>query len=149
MNDFVPFLEEGLFREAMNSKIQEIFQLLSNALKTQHPTVSLPAEKWLYVILPRRLENPMRQEVAACAHCLTRDKTIVAIVLKPTPDFFPLIGKVLSLENDTVYFLAFAATEADDAQLLDWTTRAMDDGRQDALPPHSLLALDGGALLQG
>ncbi len=150
MKNFVPFMEEGLSVQQQDDKIREIFHLLSDAIKTRNPFITLPAEEWTYVMLPGRLDKAMQQQISVWARSLTWDgKTVAAIIVKPRSDCFPIIREVLSLENDFVYFLAFAIAETDDGQLLSWITHAMDeDGPQDGLPEHALLALDGGMLLQ-
>lgn len=146
---YIPIFSETASPQKKIDEIRSIFLLAQKQIR-QKIVVTLPYNTWCYVLLPGRIGEKAWQTVLSSGyHCLyCQDNYPWGILLHPDDEFHPVITDILSIQNDFVYFIAFAAkTPPEDCQLFTWIKILMKNKSSNSLPPYALLTFESGFLI--
>ncbi|MEB4676760.1 hypothetical protein MXL54_18490 [Enterobacteriaceae bacterium G50] len=146
----IEIFKKGASFEHRIEEVKVILSLIQTNLKERHPGITLPVERWCYVLLPGRIGcERWNALLAADYRCLTHpDGYQFAIVLSAEELFSEFIIDTLSIQNDFYYLMAFASSSpSDDGKLLKWINGVLNNIFSDPLPPYELLTLECGFLL--
>lgn len=150
MNMFIPFFSEKTSPLEKVSEIHAVLLLLQKQMRQQNPAVTLSASEWSYILLPGRLDEEQWQPVLSSKyHCLYHsDNSPFAIIIHVEDAFYPVITDVLTIQNDFVYFIAFAAPRYSGThQFLIWINMLLKNEQIHQLPPYTILTFESGCLL--
>ncbi|HAM9402944.1 TPA: hypothetical protein IDY88_000941 [Escherichia coli] len=147
---YIPVFSESASLQKKIDEIRSIFLLAQKQIRQKKTAITLPCDTWRYVLLPGRIsKNEWETALTNGYHCLySQDKTPLAIILHPDDIFYPVITDILSIQNDFVYFIAFAVhSSPEDNQLLTWINILMENQCTHSLPPYALLTFESGSLV--
>ncbi|TBM09961.1 hypothetical protein EYY86_19255 [Hafnia paralvei] len=147
---YIPIFSEKASPQKKIDEIRSIFLLAQKQIRQKKAIVTLPCNTWCYVLLPGRIgTNSWETVLSSGYHCLyCQNNYPWGIILHPDDIFYPVITDILSIQNDFVYFFAFAVHSPQDSnQLLTWIKILMENECSDSLPPYALLTFDSGGLI--